>query len=542
MTLFLLLLSATVTILILIFTNKGKNITQMSKMFTNILICMTFWNVALISQYELAEPFGIPPIYFDYVSFIGICFLPVMLFFMSLTFINTKFKFKKAHLLLAVIPIISLLVLWTNDYHHLFYQVYSINMHECIYGSYFTIHTIYSYVLIAIALFNLIRYSIKNSGFFSKQSILFALAIVFPVSVNVIGTLKIYPITSYTQSISFNLTIVFLAWAIFKFRFLSVAPIAIQKIVDRISDSYIVLNEDDVITDFNKTFLDTFKLHEEDIRNISLFKLLDITENKSVISKDLLKNTLKTVKNSSKTVSFDKRFNPYGNYFHVEINTITSKGDFLGTLILLKDITQHMDDMQTIKDNQNMLIEKERLASLGQLIGGIAHNLKTPIMSISGAAEGLSDLINEYEMSVGDPEVTVDDHHDIAKDMKTWIEKIRSYTEYMSDVITAVKGQAVTMSEEQAVSFTLDELVKRINILMKHELKNALVTLNVQMKANPDTVLQGNINSLVQVINNMISNSIQAYNGLPNNEINLILENKRRQYHNFCSRFWYGSF
>ena len=52
--------------------------------------------------------------------------------------------------------------------------------------------------------------------------------------------------------------------------------------------------------------------------------------------------------------------------------------------------------LQNIQDNQSMLIEKERLASLGQMIGGIAHNLKTPIMSISGAAEGLNDLIKEY--------------------------------------------------------------------------------------------------------------------------------------------------
>ena len=182
-----------------------------------------------------------------------------------------------------------------------------------------------------------------------------------------------------------------------------------------------------------------------------------------------------------------------------------------------------MLDMQTIKNNQNMLIEKERLASLGQLIGGIAHNLKTPIMSISGAAEGLTDLVKEYEASVGDPEVTVQDHHDIAKDMKDWIDKIRSYTEYMSDVITAVKGQAVTMSEEQAVSFTLDELVKRVNILMKHELKNALVELNVCMKTDERTVLKGNINSLVQVINNMVSNAIQSYDGKPDNKIDLIL-------------------
>ena len=164
-------------------------------------------------------------------------------------------------------------------------------------------------------------------------------------------------------------------------------------------------------------------------------------------------------------------------------------------------------------------MERERLASLGQLIGGIAHNLKTPIMSISGASEGLNDLIKEYDESIGDPEVTNEDHHAIAKDMSEWVSKIKDYTEYMSDIITAVKGQAVTLSETTAVHFTLDELVKRVYILMKHELKNALIYLNISMKTDEHTVINGEINSLVQVINNMISNAIQAYNGEKNKNI-----------------------
>ena len=147
-------------------------------------------------------------------------------------------------------------------------------------------------------------------------------------------------------------------------------------------------------------------------------------------------------------------------------------------------------------------------------------------MSISGAAEGLSDLIKEYDNSIDDPEVTKQDHHDISHDMSVWVEKIKDYTGYMSDVITAVKGQAVSLSDEEAVSFTLEELVKRVNILMKHELKNAICYLNVSMKVDPSTELNGNINSLVQVINNMISNSIQSYNGIPEKNIDMILYQK----------------
>lgn len=195
--------------------------------------------------------------------------------------------------------------------------------------------------------------------------------------------------------------------------------------------------------------------------------------------------------------------------------------DDLGDLTIAFNKIQHLTQeyITQIKDTQESLMESERLSSLGQLIGGIAHNLKTPIMSIAGAAEGLNDLIKEYDSSIDDPTVNSQDHHEIASDMSTWIEKIKNYTEYMSDIITAVKGQAVVMSNEDDINFTISELVKRVTILMKHELKNAIINLNTDIKVDENLTLNGDVNNLVQVINNMISNAIQAYNGKENESI-----------------------
>lgn len=216
------------------------------------------------------------------------------------------------------------------------------------------------------------------------------------------------------------------------------------------------------------------------------------------------------------------------NVMHMENLSLTSN-DEIGELIIafnkIQDYTKQ--NIIKIRDSQESLMENERLASLGQLIGGIAHNLKTPIMSISGAAEGLTDLVKEYDSSIDDPEVNSQDHHDIAKDMTTWIEKIKNYTEYMSDIITAVKGQAVKLSETENVSFDLEELVKRVDILMKHELKNAVIYLNILMHTDSKTTIHGDVNSLVQVINNMISNSIQAYNGKQGEKIDLIIQQQQ---------------
>ncbi len=203
------------------------------------------------------------------------------------------------------------------------------------------------------------------------------------------------------------------------------------------------------------------------------------------------------------------------------ITTNDSLGELAMSFNKIQELTKN--NIDEIHDNQEMLMERERLASLGQLIGGIAHNLKTPIMSISGASEGLNDLINEYKQSITNPQVTVEDHYAISNDMLEWVTKIKSYTEYMSDVITAVKGQAVTLSENLENSFTVEELVKRVDILMKHELKNAIIYLKVSLLVDEKLTLHGNINSLVQVINNMISNAIQAYNGETEKTIELIV-------------------
>ena len=200
--------------------------------------------------------------------------------------------------------------------------------------------------------------------------------------------------------------------------------------------------------------------------------------------------------------------------------------DEIGELIILYNKLQILNakNINKIHSNQQILMEKERLASLGQLIGGIAHNLKTPIMSISGATEGINDLIKEYQISIGDPDVTNDDHQEIVKDMSKWTTKIKNYTEYMSDIITAVKGQAVNFNNDVAVSFTIDELLKRIDILMKHELKHSLTYLNINLKTDSSHSINGDVNSLVQILNNMISNSIQAYKGTVEQTIDLIIE------------------
>ena len=203
-----------------------------------------------------------------------------------------------------------------------------------------------------------------------------------------------------------------------------------------------------------------------------------------------------------------------------------TSNDEIGDLVIafneIQDLTK--DNLNEIENSQKTLMEQERLASLGQLIGGIAHNMKTPIMSISGATEGLTELIGEYVASINNPIVTPDDHKEIAKDMLDWVTKIKTHTSYMSDILTTVKGQASQLTTSEYDSFTVYDLSKRVDILIKHEIKKALLTLDISIKCDPAQIIHGDINNLIQVINNLITNAIQSYNGKPNEHVKLNID------------------
>lgn len=522
---YIIALSITVIFELIIFyfiRRRGGKHNQLVVAFKMTMTCMMLWCLGLIVQI-LVINFISPnlAVYVDYFIYLPVVLTPVALFFVAYIFKNKSIEFKKWYILLFIIPTITMLVLWTNDIHHLFYQSYSINTSNTVFGNYFYVHSIYTYGLFAVDIIILLRTSVKTASFLSKQSLLIILGSLFPIVVNILG-MTVMDTNIYVTPIFFIITILFFGVAILRYNFLNISPIALKRVVDQMSDSYLVLNQSYIISDCNKTFEKVFGVNRNKIVGLNIFDLN--VSNRLLTNNKSFKNYISKVRTSTKTYKIHANLKDVEKYFNIEISGIYEEGQCIGILILFKDITQHVIDMQTLEQNQNILLERERLASLGQMVGGIAHNLKTPIMSIAGAADGLEDLVTEYDKSIGDPDVTLDDHHSIAKDMQAWISKIRTYDSYMSDVITAVKGQAVNMNDDKPILFSIKELLNRVNILMKHELKNALITLNIDYKIDPSITILGNINSLVQVVNNLISNAIQSYNGRTNENIDLIVD------------------
>ena len=357
-------------------------VTQLQQIFSVNMILLITTCIFIFLQMQFSDFFNIKPIYFAYFYYIGIVFFPVSLYFTVKIFTQTKIIFKPKHLLLFVIPLLSLLALWTNERYHLFFKSYDISLQDTQFGPVFFINEIYSYILYFISIITLFKFFTKNASLFSQQLGLFLIGITFPFILNLLGVLKLIEVTVYITPISSAISLICFTLALFKFQLLDAVPMALTKVVDRMSDGYLVLNDKNIITDYNTAFLKIFEIEDKSINSIHIFDLLKLENFKALEEKTII-NSLKAVKESNETLVIEKEFKSIKKFLRIEISNLKSGNIYIGSLMLFKDFTEHHHDVEIIKSNTNALIEKERLASLGEMISGVTHNLKTPIFSIA---------------------------------------------------------------------------------------------------------------------------------------------------------------
>lgn len=437
-------------------------------------------------------------------------------FCIAVVFVKGYERMPRWMLLLFIFPIITLVVTWTNPLHHLYYEVFSILRSEIKFGPYMLVSGAYNYTLLLSAVIYLVAHGFKNkTALYWKQCFLFAMSGLCPMFVNMYATFSGQEAAITVTPISFIVTLLLDGIAIFKLHMLDIRPIATEHILNAISDSYLVLNDDGMVVKYNRSFEEMFAREYGITENSILSKCV----RKEDAQKSAIYNILAAIESSKEggshisyeqSVTFFQEEAAQKKYFVVDVSPLEVNGKISGFVVLFKDITQLRDSMKRLQDSQERMMEQERFAFLGQMIGGLAHNLKTPIMSISGCISAAEALVDECEESISDDMVTEDDFREIYGEMREWFQKVKESTAYMSDIITAIKGQAANISTDEKITFTIDEMLKRSALLMRHELLNSGCRLKVDYDRNEEISLQGDINNLVQVIGNLLSNSIYA--------------------------------
>ncbi|MCK9267149.1 MAG: hypothetical protein M0P14_00325 [Alkaliphilus sp.] len=239
----LLILSTLIVLYFLLLIAKRKPKKQIHYAVLSITSSVFLWNVAVLLYSTLSNIPWISAIC-ERIYFLGAIFVSVSILFTGLIFAQTKIKFNWKHALLLVVPVLSIAVLLTNQSHNLFYTVFSLIPSEQVYGIYFTVHTIYSYLCIGVGSAYLVIFSIKNYGVFARQSLLLFIGIIISLIIDTISTFKIFDWPTAIENIAFAVSVSLFIFATIKFDFLNVIPIALQTVVDLISDSYVVINEE----------------------------------------------------------------------------------------------------------------------------------------------------------------------------------------------------------------------------------------------------------------------------------------------------------
>ena len=446
----------------------------------------------------------------------------------AISFVKGYEKLPKWMKLLFVLPCLTVLIACTNPLHGLMYEEFSVIRSEIQFGPYLMISGIFNYACLIGTIVYLLRFSLKNkTNLYSKQCILFIIGGLIPLLVSAYATFSGQEVSIAATPLSFMAILLLNGIAIFKMHILDITPIATQHILDGISDGYLVLSDTGLVLKYNTTFSNLIAQQYSITENRQLEEFIKKDDNNAQSPLYNMLSAVESCRHDGAVITYEQAITTTQNdktkknYYVVDVSPLFFNDQLSGFAILFKDVTQLRESMRKLQDSQERMMEQERFAFLGQMIGGLAHNLKTPIMSISGCVVATQALVDECEDSLGDATVTDDDYREIYAEMRDWMQKVKDSTAYMSDIITAIKGQAVTISTDSKITFTIDEMLKRSMLLMRHELLNSGCTLKVTKDDTEEISLQGDINNLVQVVGNLINNAIYAQKDLPGNEIEI---------------------
>ncbi|MDD6677871.1 MAG: histidine kinase N-terminal 7TM domain-containing protein [Firmicutes bacterium] len=517
--LFLLLVLIVFFVSFLVYSMASKRRMRLvQKLYDAFCAVILVWMLSLVGM-RFTNPENQVGMYiWDSLTYIGVAFAPMFMLQIALAFVSGRERMPKRWMFLYIVPVITNLVVWTNPLHHLHYRVFSVIRSELTFGPYILISGAYTYLCLIAGMVVLLRVFRQSSRFHKMQILLLMAGQLVPLTVSICATFLTTGMSIAATPISFSVTLVCNYFAIYRLHLLDVVPIATQKVLDLISDGYLMLSENGLVIDTNLPFRETFGKLYGVSTNRNIRECTACEENNSKNALNYLIASLHACAESGAPMAYEQSVimqtkdgsATEKRYYMVEITPLEINRQFSGHVVIFKDVTQIKKSMQQLQDGQARLMEQERLALLGQMVGGLAHNLKTPIMSISGCASSIEQLVREAEESQGDPEVTPEDYGEIYDEMASWLDKIRQSCTYMSDIITAIKGQAANVSTSDEREFTLDELIKRVTLLMRHELLVSGCKLIQEQERCPRVTLRGDINNIVQVLNNLIGNAIDA--------------------------------
>ena len=353
-------------------------------------------------------------LFFADASFFGITFLSVTWLYVVLIYTGRLPRFRRVFPWLLLVPILTLVVIWTNPLHQLWrgesYRDltttwFPISVYD--YGMWFyNVHIPYAFSTTLLATYFLLRSLGFHNNVYRVQMLIMLIALYLPLTTDILDRMGIAPIPYYNSStLIFPISAVLLAWSLLRFRFLNLTPIARDRVVEDMESIMIVLNLEFRIVDANPAAKQHFSHHKGAIIGTHIQELFpDDADLIHRITHNVHLNQEITRKHCEETRIYALQVSPVK--YH--------SGGAVGQLMLLNDIT-------TRKNTERALVEQAQQVAILEERERLARELHDSVNQTLFAASALANLL--------------------PKAVKTKPEKVQEYAHHIQQLTQGATAQ-----------------------------------------------------------------------------------------------------
>jgi diguanylate cyclase (GGDEF)-like protein/PAS domain S-box-containing protein len=300
-----------------------------------ILISILFWSVGYLLEYTSTD---LSTKLFTYnIQYLGIASIPIMFLWFTLKYTRRdNWMNTRRLLLLLIIPIITILMVWTKDFHSMMYSNVTLagdntfSYVKADYGPWFWIFFAYDYLLVMVSVVLLIVKLFSYPRLYLHQVISIVIIIGAPITASLLYVFRAVPVLPYVDwsAPAFAISAIGMTYAIFRQRLLDILPVARDSAIEMLNDGYIVLDEQDCILDLNRTMQTIIGMPAADLIGKPL---------PDIILKQLNLNTSQAAKNEvSLAVQGELR------YYRVHASPLKKTPEKKeGCILLFYDITEN---------------------------------------------------------------------------------------------------------------------------------------------------------------------------------------------------------
>ncbi len=162
--------------------------------------------------------------------------------------------------------------------------------------------------------------------------------------------------------------------------------------------------------------------------------------------------------------------------------------------------------LNDLKQAQDQLVESEKMASLGSLVAGIAHEINTPVgVSLTGISH-FQYLLEKIESAYRKDDLEEAQFEKFLSNAKQVSASVHISLERAAEMVSSFKQVAVDQSSEQKRVFNLKENIEQVLLSLQSQLKPR--NIQVEFLCTDDVEINSYPGPFSQIVTNLITNSL----------------------------------